>query len=194
MVHSFKAAHFCEVPTTDGGRIFNAKSQRRQGAKSSFRPRDFDPLFRGIAHFWQILFSAPSASLRDSQARGIWLWFRPAALLSILLLCVTGCETKSSARLEAQRAYVAGQEQALAQSRPKPQIVTVKGRVRNPVIPWTEELTLARAIVAAQYTGFLDPKLIRLTHEGQTTDIKPSLLLQGQDMPVQPGDIIELVP
>jgi hypothetical protein len=121
-------------------------------------------------------------------------WFRLAALLSILLLCVTGCETKSRAQLEAQRAYVAGQEQALAQSRPKPQIVTVKGRVRNPVIPWTEDLTLARAIVAAQYTGYLDPKLIRLTHEGQTTDIKPSLLLQGQDMPVQAGDTIELVP
>ena len=127
-----------------------------------------------------------------SARRAVRLLSLPS-LLSILLLFVTGCETKEHARLEAQRAYVAGQEQALAQSRPKPQIVTVKGRVRNPVIPWTEDLTLARAVVAAEYTGYLDPKLIRLTRDGQTSEIKASLLLQGQDMPVQPGDIIELV-
>ena len=51
----------------------------------------------------------------------------------------------------------------------------------------------ARAVVAAEYTGYLDPRLIRLTRDGQTSEIKASLLLQGQDMAVQPGDIIELV-
>ncbi len=120
-------------------------------------------------------------------------WLRLAALLSILLSFTAACETKSRARLDAQRAYVEGQQQALAQSQARPQIVTVKGQVRNPVIPWTQDLTLAKAILAAEYTGYLDPRLIRLFHDGQPTDIKPSALLMGQDMPVAPGDTIEIL-
>ena len=136
--------------------------------------------------------SIPLTFLR-SLSTSLWPWLRLAVLVSTLLSFTTGCETKSRARLEAQRAYVQGQEQALAQSRPKPQIVAVKGQVRNPVIPWTEDLTLAKAIVAAEYTGYLNPRLIRLFHDGQTTDIKPSALLMGQDMPVAPGDTIEIL-
>jgi len=115
-------------------------------------------------------------------------------LLSILLLTASGCETKSRARLEAQQAYVAGQQQALDQSRPKAGIVTVKGQVRNSIIPWTEELTLAKAIVAADYTAYLAPRVIRVIRDGQTTEIKPSALLNREDMPLQPGDAIQLVP
>jgi len=106
----------------------------------------------------------------------------------------SGCETKSRARLEARQAYVEGQEQALAQSRPKPPIVTVTGPVRNSIIPWTEELTLDKAIVAADYTGYLNPRLIRVIRDGQATDIKPSALLNGEDMPLQAGDTIQVVP
>jgi hypothetical protein len=114
--------------------------------------------------------------------------------LSILLSFTTGCETKTRARLEARQAYVEGQQQALEQSRPKPPIVTVTGPVRNSIIPWTEELTLAKAIVAADYTGYLNPKLIRVIRDGQPTDIKPSALLAGEDMPLQAGDTIQVVP
>jgi len=117
-----------------------------------------------------------------------------AALLSILLSFTTGCETKTRARLEARQAYVEGQQQALEQTRPKPPIVTVTGPVRNSIIPWTEELTLAKAIVAADYTGYLNPKLIRVIRDGQPTDIKPSALLAGEDMPLQAGDTIQVVP
>jgi len=116
------------------------------------------------------------------------------ALLSLLLSFTTACETKSRARLEARQAYIAGQEQALAQTGPKPKIVTVTGQVRNSVIPWTEDLTLAKAIVAAEYTGYLNPRLIRLIRDGIPTDIKASALLNGQDMPLQPGDTIQVVP
>ena len=116
------------------------------------------------------------------------------AFVSLLLSFTTGCETKSRARFEARQAYVEGQQQALEQSGPKPKIVTVTGQVRNPVIPWTEDLTLAKAIDAAQYTGYLNPRLIRLIRDGQPTDIKPSALLNGQDMPLQPGDTIQVVP
>ena len=117
-----------------------------------------------------------------------------AAFLSLLLCFTSGCETKSRARLEARQAYVQGQEQTLAQSRPKPPIVTITGLVRNAIIPWTEELTLAKAIVAAEYTGYLNPRLIRVIRDGQETDIKPSALLNGEDMPLLAGDTIQVVP
>jgi len=122
--------------------------------------------------------------------------FHPAivVLLSILLLSATGCETKSRARLEAQQAYVQGQEQALAQSRPKPQIVTVTGPVRNSIIPWTDELTLSAAYMAAEYTGYIRPRIIRVTRDGQTVEMKFSALLNGQDLTLQAGDTIQVVP
>jgi hypothetical protein len=117
-----------------------------------------------------------------------------AAFLSILLSFTSGCETKTRARLEARQAYVEGQQQALEQSRPKPPIVTVTGPVHNHILPWTEELTLIKAILAADYTGYLDPRLFRVIRDGQTTNIKPSALLNGQDMPLQAGDTIQVVP
>jgi hypothetical protein len=40
--------------------------------------------------------------------------------------------------------------------------VAVQGAVRNPLIPWTEGLTVARAIVAAVYFGAKDPNEIIL--------------------------------
>jgi hypothetical protein len=113
--------------------------------------------------------------------------------LTFLLFCGTGCESKSRARLEAQQAYARGQQEALAQSRPKPQIVTISGPVRNSIIPWTEELTLAKAIVAADYTSSRNPRLIRVIRDGQPTDIKPSALLHGEDMPLQAGDTIQIL-
>jgi hypothetical protein len=117
-----------------------------------------------------------------------------AALLSILFLPVAGCETKSGARLEARQAYVEGQEQALQQSHPKPAVVTVTGEVRNSVIPWTEDLTLAKAIVAADFTSRHDPRLIRVIRDGRPIEIRPSALLNGRDMPLLPGDLIQVLP
>ena len=117
-----------------------------------------------------------------------------AALLSILLSFTTGCETKSRARLEARQAYVEGQEQALEQSRPKPPVVTVTGPVHNRVIPWTDQLTLGQAYLAAEYTGYIRPRLLRVTRDGQTAEIKFSALVNGEDLPLQPGDAIQVVP
>jgi hypothetical protein len=116
------------------------------------------------------------------------------AVLSTILVFASGCETKSRARQEARQAYVEGQEQALEQSRAKAPVVTVTGAVHNHIVPWTEELTLAKAILAADYTGYLGPRLIRVLRGGLSTDIKPSALLNGEDMPLQAGDTIEVVP
>ncbi len=117
-----------------------------------------------------------------------------AAFSSILLICAAGCESKSQARLQAQQAFVAGQEQALEQSKPKPQTVTVNGPVRNHAVPWTEDLTLARAVVEADYTGYLRPRLIRVTREGQAMNVNPNDLLRGQDMPLAAGDVVDVIP
>jgi hypothetical protein len=117
-----------------------------------------------------------------------------AVILSILLSFASGCETKSRARLEARQAYVEGQEQALEQSRPKPPIVTVTGPVRNSIIPWTEELTLTAAYTAAEYTGYIRPRLIRVTRGGETVEYKFSALLNGEDLSLQAGDTIQVVP
>jgi hypothetical protein len=116
------------------------------------------------------------------------------AFLSILILCPVGCVSKSRAQLQAQQAYVAGQEKTLEETRPKPQVVTVTGPVRNSVIPWTEELTLANAIIAADYTAYLRPRFIRVTRNGESITVNPNDLLLGQDMPLLAGDVVEVVP
>ncbi len=109
------------------------------------------------------------------------------------LLGAAGCTTKSKARLQAREAFVAGQEQALTQMR-QPQMIMVVGDVQNRTLPWNEELTLASAIVAADFRGRRDPKGFLLRRNGETFSISAKQLLQGEDFPLQPGDTIEIVP
>jgi hypothetical protein len=70
--------------------------------------------------------------------------------------------------------------------------VTLQGTLRNPVIPWTQDLTVAKAIVAADYYGSGDPRQIILVRQGIATRIDPKKLLTGEDPPLQPGDILEV--
>ena len=121
------------------------------------------------------------------------------ALALTLALLPSGCVTKSEARLQAQRAYLAGQhvgEQA-AMQRMQPaatgQTVNFVGQVDRTVVPWFDGLTLARAIINAGYYGAATPRLI-LIHRGnnQVLTIDPKLLIDGDDLPVQAGDVIEL--
>ncbi len=72
--------------------------------------------------------------------------------------------------------------------------VTVNGEVRNHVIPWTEGLTLAKALLAADYCGAADPGQIFIVHNGRATRVEAKQLLTGVDIPLQPGDIVQLVP
>ena len=67
----------------------------------------------------------------------------------------------------------------------------IRGDVKNPAVPWNEELTLARAIVAAEYKGFWDPHVITIIRQGQSYKINPRDLLKGRDdPPLEPGDTI----
>jgi hypothetical protein len=70
--------------------------------------------------------------------------------------------------------------------------VQIRGNVKNTVIPWTEGMTVAKAIVAADYQGTHDPRSVLIVRNGQGTEIQASELLQGHDEPVQAGDLIEI--
>ena len=113
-----------------------------------------------------------------------------------------GCVTKSQADMQARLAFMAGQQQALMQQQQRPQPppvyrgpgVIFMGAVRNPTVPWREGLTLTQAIVRAQYTGTGDPAAILIHRGGENITIEPRQLLNGQDVPLQVGDVIELQP
>lgn len=124
------------------------------------------------------------------------------ALLCALLaaLAAAGCVTKKKEQLAARQAFIAGQQQAMqaaAQARQQPQgpVVYVQGPVRNPVVEWKEGLTLSQAIVAAEYTAFMNPLVIRVLRNGQVAgEFKGIDLLRHQDMDLEAGDTVIVVP
>jgi hypothetical protein len=117
---------------------------------------------------------------------------RILVFLICLPLVVVGCVSKTKAKLNAQQAYIAGQQQAMMTMQQKQNTVQIRGNVKNTTIPWTEGLTVAKAIVAAEYQDRHNPTSVIIIRNGVGTEIKASDLLQGQDEPVQPGDLIEI--
>jgi hypothetical protein len=108
-------------------------------------------------------------------------------------LVASGCTTKSKANAETQAAYLAGQKAAFANiAAAQRTSVVVTGPVQNPEVQWTEGLTLAQALVAANYTGDDNPKEIILLRQGVVTRIDPKDLLRGNDVPLEPGDTITI--
>ena len=74
-----------------------------------------------------------------------------------------------------------------------PLSVIVKGNVRYSVIPWTEDLNVAKAILAAEYLGLRDPANIIIRRQGDRLFVSPNRLMQGIVNPwLEPGDILEL--
>src|SRR5690349_8547195 len=76
-------------------------------------------------------------------AHPILLW------LLVLIIVPSGCTTKSKANAAARAAYSAGQLQATERILQSRNSVTIFGPVRNPLVPWTQDLTLAKALVAS---------------------------------------------
>jgi hypothetical protein len=123
---------------------------------------------------------------------------------ALLCLCVAvvggaGCVSRKQEQSEARRAYVAGQEQAMqsamrAREEQGP-VVFVQGQVNHPAVPWEEGMKLSQAIVAAEYTAFMNPRLIRVIRGGQVVgEFKGVDLLHHQDMELDNGDTVLLVP
>jgi hypothetical protein len=127
--------------------------------------------------------------------------------LVVAVLCVPlllagaagGCVSRSKADARARAAYMAGQQEAVArmqqvQAQAQGPSVTIRGEVRNAVVPWTEGLTLAKALVAADYYGKGDPSQIIIVHNGIGRRYDPKLVLNGTDLPLEPGDMVVLTP
>ena len=79
------------------------------------------------------------------------------ALLLLLMVLHAGCVSKGEAEARARAAFLAGQQQAAQMTR-QTQLqggptVTVIGEVRNSLLRWTADLTLARAVIAAINTA-----------------------------------------
>jgi hypothetical protein len=125
-------------------------------------------------------------------ARGGFFCF-VAVLLSGL--AVISCVSKRKAEADARAAFLAGQQQAAVMNRQKQlqgPTVTVLGEVRNALVPWTADLTLAKAVVAAQYYGRIDPTQITIQRYGKEIHCDPKDLLGGKDVQLEPNDVIEL--
>ncbi|HZM02663.1 MAG TPA: hypothetical protein VFC44_06540 [Candidatus Saccharimonadales bacterium] len=116
--------------------------------------------------------------------------------LFLAILCAAGCVTKKEEAMRARQAYMAGQQPGpppQAALPPGEPFVLLRGSVQHPALPWTHGMTLANAIVAADYTGFMNPILVRVIRQGQIVDeCKGVDLLHGHDFPLESGDIILL--
>jgi len=116
-------------------------------------------------------------------------------LLCLALIAVAGCTTKSKAKDEAQKAFLAGQQQGLRQAHEFQRTgIRIVGNVKNPLIEWTSTLTLAEAIITAEYLGSKDPRDIIVIRREQMLHFEPRRLLNGEDVPLLPGDTVEIHP
>jgi protein involved in polysaccharide export with SLBB domain len=101
--------------------------------------------------------------------------------------------------MEARQAYANGLQQA-AQAQVRAQeaqgpVIFVQGPVQNPIVPWREDMTLSQAIVDANYTAFMNPRVVRVVRGGQVAgELKGIDLLRHQDMDLQPGDTVIIIP
>jgi hypothetical protein len=119
--------------------------------------------------------------------------FAPCIVAVVMMLVVAGCVTKSKAKADAQAAFLAGQQQAIMRmSQPHQPVVTFIGPVRNPTVLWSQDLTLAKAIVAAGYDAKADPKQIMIVRNGQAIPVDPKKLLEGEDIPLVAGDLVQI--
>ena len=124
--------------------------------------------------------------------------------LILVLGAFAGCVSKSKANAEARAAYLAGQREEMRRQSAQAQIqaqtaqsaqvqgpvVTVLGAVQNSTIAWTPDLTLIKALAAAQYSAAADPTAIIIVRGGRGTQYDPKRLLDGEDVPLQAQDTI----
>jgi len=130
------------------------------------------------------------------ETRVRWNWYEAAVFILLAGLCLlSGCVSKSKAEADAKAAFLAGQRQTAMmawQNQIKGPTVTVIGAVRNPLVPWTADLTLAKALLAAQYYGQTDPSEVLIQRNGQEIRYDPKQLLDGTDVQLQPSDVIQI--
>jgi hypothetical protein len=114
-------------------------------------------------------------------------------IILFFALAAAGCASKSKSRMEAQAAFLAGQNAALQQQvAAETPSVTIIGPVQNSRVPWVTGLTLAQAIATANYLDSRAPKEIIITRNGESAALDAKVLLNGTDIPLEIGDVVEL--
>lgn len=109
-------------------------------------------------------------------------------------LCGCASRSRTQARVAAA-AFAAGQRAAFDEVAEARRVhIRVLGPVRFPEVQWVEGLTLAEAIVAADYTWPHDPRAIYIVRQRERVFVDPQRLLRGEDLPLEPGDTIEIQP
>ena len=81
-----------------------------------------------------------------------------------------------------------------ASTQPVDDIVAIIGPVRVPALRWTPDLTLMKTIVGAEYIPSDPPSQILITRQGKQFPVSAVMLLEGEDIPVFSGDVVELRP
>lgn len=115
-------------------------------------------------------------------------------LLAAALAAGAGCGGSSRRQAEHDRAFAAGMEHARQQMQAQQAVVSFRGPVKHPVVPWSEGLTLTQALLQAEVTTLSTPRNFLLIRRGQVFQINPRRLLQGQeDVTLEPGDVVEVV-
>ncbi|HSY74726.1 MAG TPA: hypothetical protein VK810_04585, partial [Dongiaceae bacterium] len=127
------------------------------------------------------------------RQKGFYFWMKFFVFILLLTSVVAGCTTRSSANARVRAAYLAGQNAVLRQQQQFP-TVKVLGPVQNPQVPWVAGLTLAQAIATANYLDPHEPKQIIITRDGESATVDPNVLLNGTDVPLEAGDVVELRP
>jgi len=124
------------------------------------------------------------------------------SLIFAMTFLLAGCASnKGKTDEQLRRAYAAGAAAARMQMQQgleqQPQIppsgdpqVRILGPVKNPVLVWSDGLTLARALALAEYQRNTTPSSIIIYRNNQPLRIDPQAVLNGADYPLFPGDIV----
>ncbi|HEY0455408.1 MAG TPA: hypothetical protein VGE41_03480 [Verrucomicrobiae bacterium] len=124
-----------------------------------------------------------------------------ALALALLLSACASKQKQQIQQLQLQQAAMAGAMMQMAaqtnQAGIPPEMqgkaVVFIGDIRHRYVLWTEGMNLAQAILAAEYTGTSDPRIITVVRAGQPYPVNVRLLLKGQENPeLQPGDVVEI--
>jgi hypothetical protein len=114
----------------------------------------------------------------------------------LLSLVFAGCASNTKTKAQMEHAYAAGVQagkiQAQQQEMQQAGVPLVKffGHVKNPVLQWSDGMTLSSALLQADYLDPDTPRAITIYRNGQPTSIDPQRLLAGEDYPLYAGDTV----
>lgn len=123
-------------------------------------------------------------------------WRTALVALTVALLWM-GCAgpVPQQSEADARQQYLKGQEDAFdLMQRSGIPLVRVTGPVQRAVLLWKPDLGVGEAIVEAGYLKAETPSRILIQRIQGTIDISPARVLAGEFIPLQSGDILQIIP